>query len=305
MKKQISLSEIDALVQKTVFERGLKNHISEEQIEEIKKNVRHKLSMPNMNAFYVNPNPIPGINNADSNMVDDFSSGGGMEESTIGNPEEEVVEVPSVDDSTISHETIVDDQSIEDAKKEGELEQKEKMIANKEVDLQQKEQELTYVPTLPNAVEKSEPGQLFVYDMNQLSLGGESLSNTPYNCKEAPESKMSMHDMWVNDAKIRAEIFQVEYKKIGELVFDPFNGTTKFVEMTQPTPEDLPSEDVDSVRDAIESQYPKEPMIDSIPPVTDVTLPPNDDMGLAGANIQQALEKAVEKILKQHFINNA
>ncbi len=307
MKKQISLSEVDTLVQNTILEKGLKNHITEEQIEEIKKNVRTRLGMPGMGVFYMNPSHIPGINDAESNMVDaggDFG-GGGMEE-TINNVEDqEVVPVPAVDNAAISHETIVDDQSIDTAKKEGELEFKEKIIASKAEELQQKEEELSYRPTLPSFVEKAEPGQLFIYDRNQLSLGGESLSNTPYNCVGEPESKKSMHDLWINDGKVRAEVFQVEYKKLGELIFDPFNGASKFVEMTQPTPEDLPAEGVDAVQDAINSQYPTEPMIDSVSPVTDVTLPPNDDMGLAGANVQQAMEKAVEKILKQYFINNA
>ncbi len=309
MKKQISLSEVDALIKQTIFEKGLKNHISEEQLEEIKKKVRSKLTMPSAGVFYMNPSVIPGINDANGDFEGGVGLGGdigvAMEE-VVNNVEQDdkVIEVPEVDDSTISHQTIVDDQSINVAKKEGALEQKEQELSQKEQELKFKEQELQYKPSLPSFVEKAEPGQLFVYDMNQLSFGGESLSNVQYNSLQNPENKISMHDLWLNDGKVRAELFKVEYKKMGELIFDPFNGSTKFVEMTQPTPEDLPKEEVEGVKNAIDSQIPKEPMIDSVQPLTNVIMPASTDMGLVGADVQAALMRSVEDILRHYFTRN-
>jgi hypothetical protein len=42
-------------------------------------------------------------------------------------------------------------------------------------------------------------------------------------------------------------------------------------------------------------------MVDSIEPVMDVTMPPSNDMGLQGTDVQKAIENTVEKILRQYF----
>jgi hypothetical protein len=55
------------------------------------------------------------------------------------------------------------------------------------------------------------------------------------------------------------------------------------------------------VQQAIDSQTPTDPMVDSIEPVMDVTMPPSNDMGLQGTDVQKAIENTVEKILRQYF----
>ena len=64
-------------------------------------------------------------------------------------------------------------------------------------------------------------------------------------------------------------------------------------------------EEVDGVQQAIDSQYPTEPMIDATEPVTDVTLPPSTDMGLEGADIQKTMETVIEKILRNYFTQHS
>lgn len=301
MKQEITLSEVDALIKKHISNKGLDGHISDEKIEEIKKKIKAKLAMPSGGIFYMNPQ----VNGQDLSLDGDgggLDMGGGMEEASVpGQEEDETINVQASPEPPVSHETVVDNNAMQYAKKEGELEHKEKELTSKEIELDAKEQELAYKPQLPSSIEQAEPGKLFVYDQNQLSYGGEGLTNIKYNCMENPEGKKSMHDLWIEGGKIRAELFKVEYKKIGEMVFDPFNGTTKFVEMTQPTEDDLPQEEVDGVQQAIDSQYPTEPMIDATEPVTDVTLPPSTDMGLEGADIQKTMETVIEKILRNYF----
>lgn len=303
MKTQISLSEVESLIRKNIEEKGLHNHISNDQIEEIKKKIKARLSMPSTGVmFYSSP---------ESDIDGNIGMESGLEEA-IAPTEEDQDDIINVQktNNPVSHETTIDNSALDVSKKEGELETKEQIInheaeelENKERELNNKEEELSYKPVLPNSLLQAEPGKLFIYDMTQLSLGGESLSNQPYNIMDNPESKTSMHDLWIQDGKVRAQLFKVEYKPIGEMVFDPFNGTTKFVEMPQPLESDLPQEERDGVQQAIDSQIPTEPMIDSVEPVTDVTLPMSQDMGLNGTNVQQAIESTVEKILRQYFSN--
>lgn len=310
MKKQISLSEIDSLIRNNINEKGFSSHISEEQIEEIKKKIKTRLSMPSAGIFYMNPD----FNNSGGDLGGDM--GGGLEEVNTVNPEEDfdnnntIINVKR-DNDPVSHETKIDDTAMDVSKKEGELESKEQFLNQQEEELESKEQEienkaeeLKYKPVLPSSLLQAEPGKLFIYDMTQLSLGGESLSNQPYNTMDNPETKLSMHDLWIREGKIRSQLYKVEFKPIGEMIFDPFNGTSKFVEMQQPLESDLPQEERDGVQQAIDSQIPSEPMIDSVSPVTDVILPMSTDMGLDGTDVQKAIENTVEKILRQYFSND-
>lgn len=308
MKKQISLSEVESLIRNSINEKGMSKHISEEQIEEIKKKIKARLAMPSAGVFFMNTAINRDVDGDGEVDMDGGFDAGGIEEATIPSDEEDQTIQVSQDNNPVSHETEIDDSAIENAKKEGELETKEQILSkqaeeleSKEHQLNDKEEDLKYKPTLPDSVLQAEPGKLFIYDMNQLSLGGESLSNQPYNTLDNPENKSSMHDLWIKDGKVRAQLYKVEFKPIGEMVFDPFNGTSKFVEMQQPLESDLPKEERDGVQQAIDSQIPKEPMIDSVEPVVDVTMPQSDDMGLKGTDIQKAIENTVEKILRQYF----
>jgi hypothetical protein len=44
-----------------------------------------------------------------------------------------------------------------------------------------------------------------------------------------------MHSTWINKAFTRADLYVVEFKKIGELEFNPFEGTTKLIQFTTET----------------------------------------------------------------------
>jgi hypothetical protein len=87
-----------------------------------------------------------------------------------------------------------------------------------------------YKPELPSFMDKIEPAKVIVFSQNELSEGGENLSNKPLRTFSDPDVKESMNDFWLDKGQKRAEVYMAKLEKIGELEFDYANGTTKFVE---------------------------------------------------------------------------
>ena len=87
-----------------------------------------------------------------------------------------------------------------------------------------------YTPELPSFLDKIEPGKIIVFDMNELSQGGENLSHTPFRTFSDPDVKKSMSDLWVEDGKRKAEVYIAKFEKIGDIEFNYANGTSQFIE---------------------------------------------------------------------------
>lgn len=87
-----------------------------------------------------------------------------------------------------------------------------------------------YTPELPSFLNKIEPAKVIVFDMNELSHGGENLTNAPLRTFENPDVKKSMNDFWVNEGKKKAEVYMAKFEKIGEIEFNYVNGTSQFIE---------------------------------------------------------------------------
>lgn len=87
-----------------------------------------------------------------------------------------------------------------------------------------------YEPTLPSFMDKIEPAKVIVFDMNELSEGGENLSHKPLRTFENPDVKKSMNDLWIEEGKRKADVYIVKLEKIGSLDFNYGNGTTRFEE---------------------------------------------------------------------------
>lgn len=85
-------------------------------------------------------------------------------------------------------------------------------------------------PQLPSFIEKAEPAQVFVFDQNELSLGGENMANKTFRLMSNPDEKKSMHEMWIEEGKIRADVYIVKFEKLGEIKFNPFNTTARLEE---------------------------------------------------------------------------
>ena len=144
------------------------------------------------------------------------------------------------------------------------------------MELEHKEKERSYKPELPEKLKEIGAGEIIVFSENELSAGMENLSERKFRLKENPDEKVSPHELWLKDTITRSNVYLVELKPIGQMVFDPYNGTT-VMEMTTGGIEE-PSEiqgtksehDVDS---AIQSQHPKEEMLDMVEPLKDVIQP--------------------------------
>lgn len=87
-----------------------------------------------------------------------------------------------------------------------------------------------YKPELPSFMDKIEPAKVIIFSQNELSEGGENLSNKPLRTFENPDEKKSMNDFWLDKGQKTADVYMAKLEKIGELEFDYANGTTKFIE---------------------------------------------------------------------------
>lgn len=306
----MSISELENLIKKNISDKGLQNSISEEKIKEIKNKIKkHIMTVPSFNFFAADFN----VNNDSDGMVDSGDMGGGMLDEDNMNPGEEIqMPVQTANTSPVTQQTIsnpeANKENTELAKKEGELETREEFLARKEAELQErenaliaKEQEMSYKPEMPSFIEKAEPAKIYIYNENQLSYGSESLMKIPYGLVDDPENKKSMHEFWLEQGKVRAEVYQVEFKRIGDMVFKPLDGVCKFEQMSSPIPSNIPQEEREGVKQAIMSQQPIEPMVDSTEPVVDVALPLSSDMGLQTPDVSQELQKYIEHIMMSHF----
>ena len=160
--------------------------------------------------------------------------------------------------------------------KQRELLQKEFELEQKEKELQQREKELSYRPEMPEVLKNIEPESIIVFSENELSLGSESLSNRKFRMKSDPDDKKSIHDLWLLSAITKANVYVVELKKVGDIIFNPYEGNDTFENVTELL--ELPKLDDEyemnhNVEQAIQSQQPKEEMLDAVKPITDVSQP--------------------------------
>jgi len=284
---QITTSEIEDLIKKTIQTKGLNADISEEKINEIKNKIIEKANA-DLNAYANSNNEIEG---------------------------EEVVDIQPTnyqDSSSITQTTTVDNDEVEQYKKEGELDQKsnelnqkEIDLANRESELQRKEDQLAYEPKLPETLENVGAEEFFVFNTSELSHGAEGMSYNKFRKKGEPDTKSSMSDIWSKDGKTKADVYVVEFKKLGNLEFNPFNGTSTFTEDRFENPEELSKVPQDGLTPeaAVDSQNATEDMQDTIDPVMDKTLPPAEDMGLVNAvDMEKIVKDRVDAIIKDYFL---
>jgi len=142
-----------------------------------------------------------------------------------------------------------------------------------------------YKPELPAELIAKEPSEFIVWDYNELSVGGENLTNKPFGTLENPESKMTMMDAWKNEGKSTAKVFVAKFEEIGEVHFDYVSGQSHFIENGK-------SGDVDtSVNTYHENPYATQatPQVDHIATETDLAKTIESSVDL---------EKMLEKVLK-------
>lgn len=87
-----------------------------------------------------------------------------------------------------------------------------------------------YKMEVPDFIKNIEPGKVIIFSQNELSEGGENLSNKPLRTFDNPDEKKSMHDLWMENGQMKAEVYIAKLEKIGDLEFNYANGTTQFIE---------------------------------------------------------------------------
>lgn len=127
------------------------------------------------------------------------------------------------------------DNSEEISYRDGELDERERRLLEKEAELIRREQELTskekeveYQPEMPKVIDNMGCEDFFIFDENKLSVGAEKLSNTEFNLVNSPEEKTTMKDIWLKDGKKEANVYKINFEKIGCIKFEPFEGISTF-----------------------------------------------------------------------------
>lgn len=288
MSHKINSSEIDSLIEKKIRERGLVGDITLDKLAEIKEKIKSQLKKSEQ---------PESINEQVPTTVPEISS---------IQPTQTVPTAPEAISQTIS----ISKDAVELAKKEGELEQKEKEIsdreanvANKESELQRKQDELSYKPQIPAILDNVGNEQIFVFNTNELSLGAEALSSTNFRLMSNPDLKKSMIELWATEGKKNADVFLVKFEKLGDISFDPFQGTANFEHKPFEDGQNpsIPMEGL-TPEDAKNSQEVIEPMQDSIEPISNVTLSPSNDMGLNSIDLDNMIKNRIDNLIMSHFL---
>ena len=147
-----------------------------------------------------------------------------------------------------------------------------------------------YEPELPAFIDKIDPAKFVIFDMNEVSLGGEQLSNKPFRLYADPDVKKSIHDTWTEEGKKTGEVYIAKFEKIGKIEFDYKNGTTHFTEKRFQNPEEMNSSPVYQDNPYATESTPQE--VDNKP----VEMAVNNAVDVEGQ-----VKSYIEDILKQHF----
>lgn len=209
MPNQMNIEELKTIIANQIKEIGLNDVLDAAAIEKIKNKVmsihnheQAKNTMPEVIPEAVLPT---GMGTSETGI---FPGGGfGMGEPT-GNTS--MADATSVEKSLYSGDFTQQPGQNVDAGTTGNI--------------------LAYKPELPSFMEKIEPAKVIIFSQNELSEGGENLTNKQLRTFADPDIKQSMNDFWLDKGQKRAEVYMAKLEKIGELEFDYANGTTKFIE---------------------------------------------------------------------------
>jgi hypothetical protein len=129
--------------------------------------------------------------------------------------------------------------------------------------------------------------------MSKLSAGAENLSKLPMKFMEDPDKETTVKDLWLEKAKKKSEVYVVKFEKVGEVEFDPIEGTSNLT-TTKDMNGDKELTDFQNGVDPDSEESVPTNMIDTIEPVTDVTQPMTDDMGLDVSDKMVGIENLPE-----------
>jgi hypothetical protein len=148
------------------------------------------------------------------------------------------------------------------------------------------EPKLAVVPQVPDFLKDVEPSKIFIYDFNELSVGGENLSNKPFKTMEDPSISKSMQQMWSEKGITKSEVYQTKFEKIGDIVFDYKSGMSQFIERgAEP--------DINIMQQYKENPYAADPTKE-----VESYIKQNVD-------IDQKVNDVIQNIVKNYFLTNS
>lgn len=143
--------------------------------------------------------------------------------------------IASVSNKMPSEEEILGTVAVEEPRQD--IDMKIGMEAGAEPTEQMSEPTM-YRPELPHELQEREPAEFIIWDYNDISVGGENLSNKPFGKLDNPEEKASMMDVWKNEGKSRAKVYVAKFEELGEISFDYVSGQSTFIEKGTQEPVD-------------------------------------------------------------------
>lgn len=142
------------------------------------------------------------------------------------------------------------------------------------------------IPQVPDFLKDVEPGKIFIYDFNELSVGGENLSNKPFKTMEDPNISKSMQQMWSEKGITKAEVYQTKFEKIGDIVFDYKSGMSQFIERgAEP--------DINVMQQYKENPYAADPTKEI------------ESYIKQNVDIDQKVNDVIQNIVKNYFLTNS
>jgi hypothetical protein len=192
---KVNQDEINTMVASEIRKIGLNNVIN---IEEIKKKVMEKLNNKNLEAENeINEIETPTVSRV-SNTFPNQDEDEMQSNVNPSNNQEPPTKIGIEPGSQSLHTTI--------------------------------QPKMAIIPEIPDFLKGVEPTKIFVYDLNELSVGGENLSNKLLKTLKDPEKRKSMQQMWSENGTTKATVYQTKFEKIGEIIFDYKSGTSQFIE---------------------------------------------------------------------------
>lgn len=147
-----------------------------------------------------------------------------------------------------------------------------------------------YEVELPDFIKKIDPAKFVIFDMNEVSLGGEQLSNKPFRLFSNPDEKKSIHETWKEEGKKTGEIYIAKFEKVGDVEFDYRNGTSHFTEKRFETSEEPGKvyQDNPYAEEATPQEVDNKPIETAIENAVDV---------------EGQVKSYIEDVLRKHFSN--
>lgn len=202
MPSKIQMSELKNLVSSELKNKGLESYLGKDTVDRIANSVKERVNLE------YSKNTLPETISEDTNP--DIVAG------------IQVFPKPA-DNFYLSGDTKVDKiepQSIDiDQGTTGNVPQYQKTLP------------------LPSFIEKIAPAQIIIFNENEVSAGGETLSGKKFRTLENPDMKKSMIDLWINEAKKKADVYLAKFEKIGQIDYNYTNGTSQFIQNSSPKEE--------------------------------------------------------------------